>query len=484
MNGHHPPAIDRHTRHRPDTHHLRLLGPLREEIVTHLSLRLSDVLATEAARREEQVSSHTRGALILDRDLQRSMVGGWIQEEIATIGQRRLAKGERPLDVDEVNELRHQVLAQMFGHGPLEQWMQDDMVEEIDVNSHASTWVTFTDGRKENVGQLWDSPETLTAYQKGLVLRMGTAGESRLDTSSPMVTLQADDGSRVVMVLGGASEHGVSTHPRIAIRRFTVRQVGLGGLADRGLFPQWIIPQLTALVRTGFTILVSGGPGAGKTTLLTELLGVVSPLERIVTVEKSLLELRLEDDPRHPDAPALFTRQANAEQRGEVTTRSLVELTRRLNPDRVVVGELVEDEALDMLDVASMCKRGSMATIHAHTADVVLHRLAYYVAKSKTVLPEFAVWSLISQTVDFVIHIDLVRNASNDDAPARRRVTSIIEVGGPGERGGVASSEVWGIDDLGEFQQLIPLAPRHLKQLAMAGYRPELFAPRAEVWVR
>jgi len=347
MNGHHPPAIDRHTRRRPDTHHLRLLGPLREEIVTHLSLRLSDVLATEAARREEQVSSHTRRALILDRDLQRSMAGGWIQEEIATIGQRRLAKGERPLDVDEVNELRHQVLAQMFGHGPLEQWMQDDTVEEIDVNSHASTWVTFTDGRKENVGQLWDSPETLTAYQKGLVLRMGTAGESRLDTSSPMVTLQADDGSRVVMVLGGASEHGVSTHPRIAIRRFTVRQVGLGGLADRGLFPHWIIPQLTALVRTGFTMLVSGGPGAGKTTLLTELLGVVSPLERIVTVEKSLLELRLEDDPRHPDAPALFTRQANAEQRGEVTTRSLVELTRRLNPDRVVVGELVEDEAYE-----------------------------------------------------------------------------------------------------------------------------------------
>ena len=164
------------------------------------------------------------------------------------------------------------------------------------------------------------------------------------------------------------------------------------------------------MVQCGFTILVSGPPGAGKTTLLTELLGEVSPRERIITVEKNLLELRLEDDPRHPDAPALFTRSANAEGEGEITTRQLVELTRRLNPDRVVVGELVEDEALDMLDVASMCKRGSLATIHAHTSDVVLQRLAYYVAKSNTKLPEFAVWSLIAQTVDFVIHIDLVRN--------------------------------------------------------------------------
>ena len=179
------------------------------------------------------------------------------------------------------------------------------------------------------------------------------------------------------------------------------------------------------------TILISGGPGAGKTTLLKELLGAVPPLERIVTIEKGLLELRLEDDPRHPDAPALFTRQANTDGRGAVTARELVELTRRLNPDRVIVGELVEDEALEMLDVASMCKRGSMATIHAHTVEAVLSRLAFYVAKSNTKLPEYAVWSLIAETIDFVIHIDLMRNTRRG-AP-QRRVTSIVECGGRGE---------------------------------------------------
>jgi Flp pilus assembly CpaF family ATPase len=229
------------------------------------------------------------------------------------------------------------------------------------------------------------------------------------------------------------------------------------------------------MVRCGFTILVSGPPGAGKTTLLTELLGEVPARERIVTVEKNLLELRLEDDPRHPDAPALFTRHANAEGEGLITTRQLVELTRRLNPDRVVVGELVEDEALDMLDVASMCKRGSLATIHAHTADVALHRLAYYVAKSNTSLAEFAVWSLIAQTVDFVIHIDLVRNVDDDAAP-RRRVTAIVEVGGIGEQGGLSSTHVWRLGESGSLEQVAPLSSRHLERLRIAGIDVALFS--------
>ena len=201
----------------------------------------------------------------------------------------------------------------------------------------------------------------------------------------------------------------------------------------------------------------------------------MSPRERIITVEKNLLELRLEDDPRHPDAPALYTRHANAEGRGEITTRQLVELTRRLNPDRVVVGELVEDEALDMLDVASMCKRGSLATIHAHTSDVVVQRLAYYVSKSDTSLPEFAVWSLIAQTVDFVVHIDLVRD-EDGDGPPRRRVTSIVEIGGLGERGGLATTEVWGVDARGTLVQRAPLSERHLQRLRLAGYDPADFA--------
>ncbi len=416
-----------------------------------------------------------RPALADDERRQLLLVGGWIGDEVDQLNEARLRRGDRPLDDAAEHALRSRVVADLTGAGPLETYLTDPRVEEVDVNSDASTWVTYTDGRKVDVGRLWSSAADLTAFQKRLALRMTRTGEGRLDTSSPMLTLQTDDGARVVMVLGGEDEHGISTHPRIAVRRFVVRHVGLDGLADLGLFTHGVVDQLRALVRCGFTILVSGPPGAGKTTLLTELLGEVSPLERIITVEKNLLELRLEDDPRHPDAPALFTRRPNAEGEGEITTRQLVELTRRLNPDRVVVGELVEDEALDMLDVASMCKRGSLATIHAHTANIVLDRLAYYVAKSNTSLPEFAVWNLIAQTVDFVVHIDLVRNATSDGPPVRR-VTSIIEVGGLGERGGVASTEAWSIGDDGTLRQTTPLTPQHLSRLRLAGYDNHLFA--------
>jgi len=447
---------------------------LVRDLTGRLSLRLVDAIQSDGPVE----TGERRLGLREDRSRLELLMGRWMAEEISRINQARLRRGEGLLDAGSDRELRQLAYAETVGAGPLERYMRDPDVEEIDVNSHRSTWVSYTDGRKVDVGQLWESADELSGFQHRLTLSMGLS-EARLDEQSPMVTLQAPDGSRVVMVLGGPGRSGVSTHPRIAIRRFTVDRVGLVGLAARGMFPAWLVPQLEALVRSGMTMLVSGGPGAGKTTLLKELLGAVPPGERIVTIEKGLLELRLEDDPRHPDAPALFTRQSNTEGVGAVETRALVELTRRLNPDRVVVGELVEDEALEMLDVASMCKRGSLATIHAHTVEVVPSRLAFYVAKSNTKLPEYAVWSLIADTVDFVIHIDLVRNA--DVGAPRRRVTSIVEYGGRGPDGGVRSTEVWGLDAGGELVQRVPLEQRHVRRLRQAGVPDGLFVPNDEI---
>ena len=442
-----------------------------------LDATVADITARVAERLVDAIDRDEVNAtsLVNEDRRQQLLVGAWVNDEISRVNEERLRDGDAPMSLADEQTAAERVVAELTGAGPLEPYLTNPAVEEIDVNGAHSTWVTYADGRKVDVGSLWRDNVELTAFQKRLALRMRGTGEGRLDTSSPALTMQSNDGSRIVMVLGGTNEHGISTNPRIAIRRFVVRQVGLSGLAELGLFPQHLVEQLRALVQCGFTMLISGPPGAGKTTLLTELLGEVNPLERIITVEKNLLELRLEDDPRHPDAPALFTRHANAEGEGEVTTRELVELTRRLNPDRVVVGELVEDEALDMLDVASMCKRGSLATIHAHSPDIVLQRLAYYVSKSNTNLPEFAVWSLIAQTVDFVVHIDLVRNAGGDHGTTRR-VTSIIEVGGLGEAGGVSSTEVWGLDGAGDLGQVAPLSARHLNRLRRSGYDADRFA--------
>lgn len=451
------------------------LGPAALDRIVGVTIdRVAARLANEIeSRRGDEPGTD----LPLERDPieQELLVGQWLNDELADITHQRLRNGRPRLTDEAERDLRRRVIAGLFAFGPLQPWMDEHGVEEVDVNSHEHTFVTYADGRKVDVGQLWPSAAALVSFQKRLALRMGT-GEGRLDTSNPDLTIQSPDGSRVVLVLGGPTEHGISTQPRIAIRRFAVARTGISSLARRGLFPDELVPFFEAIVRTGFTVLVSGGPGAGKTTFLVELCGLISPDERLVTAEKALLELRLEDFPdRHPDVIALHTRQANTEGVGEVSVRRLVELTRRLNPDRVIVGELVEDEALDMLDAASMCKRGSMATIHAHRPEAAMSRLAYYVAKSDTTLPEYAVWSLISETVDFVIHIDLVRNQGGG-APVRR-ITSIREIGGLGERDGVASTELFGLDDHGRLVQRAPLEVRHTRQLLLAGYDPVTFLP-------
>ncbi|MFP5489278.1 MAG: ATPase, T2SS/T4P/T4SS family, partial [Acidimicrobiia bacterium] len=268
----------------------------RAALVRFITDRVADRLVEAIEADEDDHQEGHPGAarpLAADPRRQQLLVGAWLSEEIATANQDRMHRGEPPLPELVDREIRARVVAELTGTGPLEPYMSDPVVEEIDVNSHESTWVTYADGRKIDVGRLWESSADLTAYQKRLARRMTGTGEGRLDTQSPMLTFQADDGSRVVMVLGGRGEHGISTHPRIAIRRFVLRHEGLDGLARRGLFPPDLVPKLRAMIRTGFTLLVSGPPGAGKTTLLTELLGEVSPRERIITVEKNLLELRL-----------------------------------------------------------------------------------------------------------------------------------------------------------------------------------------------
>ena len=239
------------------------------ELTTRLSGRLVDAIETDTASSNVvgfgAADGQRRVGIREDRARLELLMGRWMAEEIARINQARLQRGDGLLDEHTERSLRAAAYAETVGAGPLEPYMQDPEVEEIDVNSHRVTWVSYSDGRKEALGQLWDSADDLYAFQRRLTLSMGVA-ESRLDEQSPMVTLQAPDGSRVVMVLGGPGRSGVSSQPRIAIRRFTVNRVGLDGLAARGLFPHWVVTQLEALVQAGMTILISGGPGAGKTT--------------------------------------------------------------------------------------------------------------------------------------------------------------------------------------------------------------------------
>ena len=169
-----------------------LVAPLIERVAS----RLVEAIELDESARADRVDAWTASSLAADARRQQLLVGAWLSEELATINQIRLAGGERPLDPTSDRAVRARVVAELTGAGPLEPYINDAAVEEIDVNSHESTWITFVDGRKLDVGALWTSAVELTAYQKRLARRMTRTGEGRLDTSSPMSTFQAADGSR------------------------------------------------------------------------------------------------------------------------------------------------------------------------------------------------------------------------------------------------------------------------------------------------
>ena len=183
--------------------------------------RVSKRIATEiearrnATDRSDGVTvAHDDGvALEFDRVEQELLAGGWIADELSRLDQARLQAGSPVLTRQASQAVRQRALADLYGMGPLQAAWDDPDVEQIDVNSHRQTWVTRIDGAKTDLGQLWSSAQELTKFQQRLALTMGT-GEGRLDTSSPDLTLQAPDGSRISMVLGGPTNHGVSTQLR------------------------------------------------------------------------------------------------------------------------------------------------------------------------------------------------------------------------------------------------------------------------------
>ena len=181
-------------------------------VTDRVASRLIEAIEHDDAQRSAAAHAGARRSPT-DERRQQLLVGAWIGDEIATVNEERLHRGERPLSISHEQNVRARVVADLTGAGPLEPFISDPDVEEIDVNGPDSTWVTYTDGRKVDVGSLWTSAAELTAFQKRMALRMTGTGEGRLDTSSPMLTLQSRDGARIVMVLGGSGEHGVSTHP-------------------------------------------------------------------------------------------------------------------------------------------------------------------------------------------------------------------------------------------------------------------------------
>ena len=314
-----------------------------------------------------------------------------------------------PLSLFERDALIGDILNELFGLGPLEALLKDPAISDILVNRYDRVYIE-RDGRLEETDIVFSDDRHLHQIIERIVSSVGR----RIDESSPMVDARLQDGSRVNAVIPPLALDG----PALSIRRFRTDRLGAQDLVSRESLTQPMLEFLRAAVGCRLNIVVSGGTGAGKTTLLNILSGFISEKERIVTIEDAA-ELML----RQRHVVRLETRPANIEGKGAVRQRDLVVNSLRMRPDRIVVGEVRSEEALDMLQAMNTGHDGSLTTIHANSSRDALYRLDTMVAMSNLNIPEKAVRQQIASAVDLIIQITRLSDGT-------RKVTSITEITG------------------------------------------------------
>jgi len=305
----------------------------------------------------------------------------------------------RPGDIDRAVDT-------LVGLGPLESLVADDTVSDVLVNAFDDVWVERS-GALEQTDVSFHSSEELIALVRRVITPLGL----RIDAASPAVDARLGDGSRLHAIIPPAAVDG----PVVAIRRFSPAVADLKMLVAHGALDQDGADLLSTAVEQRDNILIAGATGAGKTTVLNALAASVGRIDRIVTVEDAAElsiaghVIRLESHP------------ANVEGAGEVTMRSLLRHALRLRPDRIIVGEVRGQEALDMIQALSTGHAGSMSTIHANGPAEALDRLAMLASMAPERVPESALSRQIASAVDVVVFV--ARHGSHRQIDSVHRLT-------------------------------------------------------------
>ena len=332
----------------------------------------------------------------------------------------------REAGVPELSPLdRHQVVTTLVhdikGLGPIEPLLLDPDISDILINGMNSVYVERR-GRLEPVDIRFRDERHLLHIAQRIA---GWVGR-RVDESSPMVDARLPDGSRVNVVIPPLAIDGAA----ISIRRFTQTGTSLDEMAER----QVLSPSMAALMRIGvkarLNILISGGTGAGKTTFMNALSREIDHTERLVTIEDAA-ELQLQQ----PHVIRLETRAVSAEGTGEVSMRDLLVNTLRMRPDRIIVGEVRGDEAIEMLQAMNTGHPGSMCTLHANNPRDALTRLENMLMMGSADMPLSAMRRQIASAVDLIVQLARLRTG-------HRCVTSVTNVVGI-ENDVVTTEEMW-----------------------------------------
>ncbi len=332
--------------------------------------------------------------------------------------ERHLSAGADPFGTSllpdaSTRHLVDEAVARVIGLGRLEPLLDDEEITDVHVRGCRPVWVKTRDGRREQRDPIVESDDELVELVRRIAARMG-GREQRFDPSNPEVNLRLPDGSRLFAAMD------VSMRPTLVVRRHRFEFSSLWHLVATGTMERETAEFLSSAVRARKNIIVAGGTGSGKTTLLRALINEVPSQERLVTIEDAY-EIGLDRfEDAHPDHDALQSRPANTEGMGEVTMADLTRMALRMDPDRVIVGEVRGAEAFPMLLAMSQGNNGSMCTMHADSPRSVFPKLVAYVAMAGTGIPAETLNLLVANAVHFVVH--LVAEG------ARRRVSSIVEV--------------------------------------------------------
>ncbi|HSK97221.1 MAG TPA: ATPase, T2SS/T4P/T4SS family, partial [Euzebyales bacterium] len=329
----------------------------------------------------------------------------------------RLRRGLAPLTVAGEQALARAVHDRLFGLGRLQRFLDDPDVSDVAINGCDRVFVTYRDGRRERVAPVADSDVELIELVRLAAARIGRT-ERRFDTADPELTMQLPDGSRLHAI------RDVSGRPCVSIRRHRFELSFLSELVACGMLTAELAGLLGSMVRARKNIVVCGATGAGKTTMLRALVNEIPPGERLVTIEDSLELDAGHFDDLHPDVVALEARHPNIEGRGGVTLEQLVRMGLRMNPDRVLVGEVRGPELVPMLLAMTQGRDGSMCTMHAASARHVFDRALMYGLLPPYELPVEASAHLFAGAVDFVVFVGDER--SRADTERRRRVQTVL----------------------------------------------------------
>jgi pilus assembly protein CpaF len=314
-----------------------------------------------------------------------------------------------PLSFAERDSLTGDVCNELFGLGPLEALLKDPEISDILVNNSSQVFIE-RNGRIEETSVVFRNDQHLMQIIERIVSAVGR----RIDESTPMVDARLQDGSRVNAIIPPLALDG----PALSIRRFRTDKLSADDLVTRESMTAPMLAFLRAAVTARMNVIVSGGTGAGKTTMLNVLSSFIGNTERVVTIEDAA-ELTL----RQRHVVRLETRPANIEGRGQVKQRQLVINALRMRPDRIIVGEVRGEEALDMLQAMNTGHDGSLTTIHANSPRDALYRLDTMVAMTNLNLPERAVRQQVASAINLVIQISRMPDGT-------RKVTSISEITG------------------------------------------------------